>query len=100
MIWRLVAVVFYAALAVALLAFIFANRTAVELSLFPLDIVLVMPLYIALAILFGLGLLLGLSYSAAIGLKYRRRAHREARLITQLERELARKSETPRLGAP
>lgn len=100
MILRLAAVVFYAALTVALLAFIFANRTSVELSLFPSDTILIMPLYVALGIVFALGLGLGLFYSATIAFKYKHRAHREARLIAQLERELAQKTTTtPRLGS-
>ncbi len=91
MIVRLLAVVCYAALAVVLLAFIFSNRTLIDLSLFPLDLVLSMPLYMALSAVFVIGLMLGLSYSALLSIKYKRRSYRAQRLIVQLEREMEHK---------
>ncbi|MEJ0010060.1 MAG: lipopolysaccharide assembly protein LapA domain-containing protein [Alphaproteobacteria bacterium] len=91
MIARLLAVVFYALLAVILLAFIFSNRDVVEVSLFPLGVVAAMPLYFALALVFAIGLVLGLSYSLYLAIGFRRKRARDRRLIAQLERELEEK---------
>lgn len=99
MLGKLVALLLYGALAVVLLAFIFSNRAATELSLFPLTFSLVMPLYVALSAVFLLGLLLGIVHSVSIAMRFRRRAMRDARLIRQLERELSMKAEThPQIG--
>jgi uncharacterized integral membrane protein len=98
MIIRLFAALCYAALAVILLSFIFSNRSLIDLSLFPLDLVLSMPLYVALSAVFVIGLMLGLSYSALLSIKYKRRAFHDKRLIVQLERELEHKPDTKKIG--
>lgn len=99
MLGRLLASVFYGALAVAALAFIFSNRAPVEVSLFPFGLVAEMPLYLALTFVFVVGLALGLSYSALLAIKYRRLRVRDRRLIVQLEHELAEKPSSGQLAS-
>ena len=97
---RLVALVSYTALLAVVLLWIFSNRNPVEMSLFPLEFSVVMPLYLVLSAVFILGLLLGLLHSMRVRLRAHRRAVRDARLIRQLERELAMKNESqPHIGA-
>jgi uncharacterized integral membrane protein len=99
MLSRLLSLLCYAAVAAFLMAFVFANRQPVELALFPSDYVLSVPLYLALAALFALGLMIGLLYSASIALSAARKTRRDARLIAQLESELAAKSDAKQLSA-
>ena len=96
---RLLTLVSYLALALLILAFVFANRAAVDVALFPTDWVITVPLYVALAALFALGLLLGLLHSAWLALRYRHRHRQQAKLIAQLESEMARKPTAPQLPA-
>ena len=99
MLSMLAALLFYGALMMASLAFIFSNRGDVELFLMPLEYSIAMPLYIALLAMFVLGLVLGLAHSMVIRLRSRQRRLRDARLIRQLERELSMKAQThPKIG--
>lgn len=93
MLFRLLAVLFYAALGVLVLTFIFSNRAPIELDLFPLERTAVLPTYAALALLFGAGLVLGLFYSLTLWLSCQRHLRIARRSIAQLEQEVAAKSE-------
>lgn len=92
MLIRLLAVLFYAALGVFILTFILSNRESITLDLFPLDLVIELPAYAALSILFAAGLLLGLLHSFSLWLTYQRRMRIARRSIAQLEQEIAIKS--------
>lgn len=88
MLGRLLAVVFYAILAVAALGFIFSNRDAVDITL-PLIAEIHAPLYVALGLTFALGLLIGLSYAALLAMGGMQRERRQRRAIQALEKEVA-----------
>lgn len=95
MLLRVVGIGCYAALGFLLLAFIFSNRDTVTLSLFPLSAAAEMPLYVALCLLFAMGLLIGLMHSVAQWLSMRGRIKRAQRTIAQLEAEIASRPKAP-----
>lgn len=88
MLGRLFTVIFYTVLMVVVLGFIFANREPVDIVV-PLLADLHAPLYVALALTFGLGLLIGLSYAALLSMGAMRRDRRQRRAIAALEKEVA-----------
>ncbi|MFM9890567.1 MAG: LapA family protein [Rickettsiales bacterium] len=87
---RILGTVCYAAAAILILLFIFMNRETVSITLMPLSAPVSAPLYIALAAMFGLGLLIGLIHSALLSLSYGRKLRRQTRALEQVERELSR----------
>lgn len=86
---KLVGVIFYAALAFFLLAFIFANRATVALDLFPIAATAELPLYVALCGVFLAGLLIGLLYAATLWVAMQRKLKRCQRAVMQLEKAIA-----------
>lgn len=88
MLGRLLAVLFYTALGIAVLGFIFSNREIVAIRV-PLIAEIDAPLYIALALTFALGLLIGLSYAAVLSFGAMQRERRQRRTIAALEKEVA-----------
>lgn len=92
MVGRLLAVVFYTVLGVVVLGFMFSNRQAVAIDI-PFIADIQSPLYVALAISFALGLLIGLSYAAILSFASLRRERRQRRAIESLEREVNARSE-------
>ncbi len=82
---------FYTIIGLLLIAFMALNRETVSLQLAPFTAKLEMPLFAALAIVFVLGLLIGLSWGAVQSLLHRDRNRRQSRAIAQLEKELASK---------
>jgi uncharacterized integral membrane protein len=89
LLFRIVGMLVYALLTIVILAFIFSNREAVSIDLFPFGTAAELPLYIALSALFALGLLIGLLHSATLWLSMRRKLARAQRAISQLEKERA-----------
>jgi uncharacterized integral membrane protein len=85
---RLFAAACYIMAAILVLAFIFSNREAVQISLFPLGATAEMPLYLALCMVFVLGLSLGLIYSFVLWFSLRGRIRRAERAADQLEKEV------------
>ncbi len=99
MLARLLAVGFYTVLGVAVLGFMFSNRQDVSIDI-PFLADIQSPLYVALAISFALGLLLGLSYAALLSFSALRRERRQRRAIESLEHEVeARSQPLPKTGA-
>lgn len=92
MLARVLAVLLYAALGFGILSFIFMNREAVSITLFPLPYQIELPLYVALSSLFVLGLLMGLLHSFTLWISYSRRLRRAQRTIAQQEQEIAAKT--------
>lgn len=88
MLGRLLTVVFYTVLGVVALGFIFSNREAVDITV-PLVADVSAPLYVALAVTFAAGLLLGLSYAAVLSMGAGRRERRQRRAIAALEKEVS-----------
>jgi uncharacterized membrane protein YciS (DUF1049 family) len=84
----LFAVALYTALGIVALAFIFSNRTDIVVQI-PLLAQVDAPLYALLALTFGFGLLIGLSYAALLSFASLRRERRQRRTITALEKEVA-----------
>lgn len=87
MIARLLTVAFYTVLGVLVLGFIFSNRADVAITI-PLIAEMNAPLYVALALTFAIGLLLGLSYAAILSLGAMQRERRLRRANTALEKEV------------
>lgn len=90
---RFLTILFYTALGAVILGFLFANRADVTITI-PFLMELTAPLYAALALMFGLGLLIGLSYAAILSLGAMRRERRQRRAIAALEREVAVSTKT------
>lgn len=89
MLARAVSLIGYTGLTVFTLAFLFSNRAPVTLELFPFAHLAEMPLYVALCMVFAIGLLLGLLHSLMLWMGMRRKLNRANRAITALEKELA-----------
>lgn len=99
MLTRLVGIACYAVLGFLILAFIFSNRHPVELELFPLAATAEMPLYIALSMVFAIGLLVGLLHSFLLWVRLKAQLRRANRSITQLERDIAARDTQKAPGA-
>jgi putative membrane protein len=82
--WLLIAFV-----AIVLALFAASNREAVTLALWPLDLALQLPLYVAILGAFLIGFLFGGLVAWNAGRHRRREARRRRRRITALEHELA-----------
>jgi uncharacterized integral membrane protein len=82
--WLLVALV-----AIVLALFAASNRETATLALWPLDLALQLPLYVAILGAFLIGFLCGGIAAWNSGRHSRREARRRRRRITALERELA-----------
>jgi uncharacterized integral membrane protein len=100
MLARFAGAVFYTALAVIALTFIFSNRDMVDITLLPFLQKVSAPLYVALAATFIAGLAIGLMYSATLAVSYRRKLRRANRTAAQLEQELAARTAPKPLIAP
>ncbi len=85
---RLFTVAFYTVLGIGILGFIFSNRAEVDITI-PLVAEINAPLYIALALTFALGLLIGLSYAAILSIGAMQRERRLRRANSALEKEVA-----------
>lgn len=77
-----------------------SNPQAVQLTLWPLPHVVVMPLYLLVATLLLLGVLAGLGMGWWVGRHHRRRARDAGSEAARLERELARMRATQPAGPP
>jgi putative membrane protein len=76
-------------LTVALAIFAIANRQSVQISLWPLDLTLDLPLFLLALGTFAVGLLLGAFLMWLPLLGWRHRARAEERRVRRLETELA-----------
>lgn len=92
MLARLLSLLAYAATAAFILIFVFGNRQMVDLALPLSDYTITLPLYLALAMVFAAGLLLGLLHSLTIAMKSKRCAYRDRRVIRQLEDALSHRN--------
>src|SRR5215470_6695241 len=77
-----------------------SNAQTVQLALWPLPQVLVMPLYLLVVGLLLLGVLAGLGLGWWAGRHHRRRAREHASDAVRLEREVARLREGAAIQAP
>src|SRR5262245_30223917 len=68
MLGRILTLLGYTALGILILTFIFSNRDIVNIHLLPLSLEIEMPLFLALSLVFVLGLLIGLSYAGLVAL--------------------------------
>lgn len=80
---------FVALVAVVLALFAVTNRATVPLGLWPLPIVLDLPLYLAIIAALLIGFVAGALCAWTAGRQRRREARRRGRRIAALERELA-----------
>jgi len=71
-----------------------SNRQAVELALWPLPHIVLLPLYVLVMGVLLLGVLAGLGLGWWAGRHHRRRAREHGRLAARLEREVERLRET------
>lgn len=92
MLLRLLTVAFYTVLGVAALGFIFSNREPVAITI-PFIAELDAPLYVALALTFALGLLIGLSYAALLAFGGMQRERRLRRANRALEQEVTARTD-------
>ena len=85
---RLLTVAFYTVLGILILGFIFSNRSVVAIKI-PFFAEIDAPLYVALALTFALGLLIGLSSAAILSFSAMQRERRQRRAIRALEKEVS-----------
>jgi lipopolysaccharide assembly protein A len=88
-------------LATVLALFAASNREAVTLALWPFNVALELPLYLAILCAICVGLVIGAFFAWSAGRHGRREARRRSRRIVILERELAgAHAHTPSAEAP
>ena len=77
-----------------------SNSQSVQLALWPLPHIIVMPLYLLVVLLLLLGVLAGLGIGWWVGRHHRRRAREAAVEANRLEREIQRVRQTVAATAP
>lgn len=78
----------YITLASVLITFSIANRTIIDVSLYPLPIVFNIPIYIFSYILLAIGVLIGGLITYVTALKWHNKAWKQQRKLDRLEKEL------------
>lgn len=69
--FKLITLLLYGVLGFVLVLFVLSNREPIILAMFPFSGSVEVPTYAALAIMFAIGLFLGLLYSASVSLYHR-----------------------------